>query len=188
MHHLARKSTLPAIEITADDVIAYGSKRSQQPSVREAKIWLRNGKADIEEKVREIIVRYLDEVFDELSVSLGYPDRRVQEQYEALENTISEAVDEYADSIAKTHLGSSNDDVQMLAVVQHSLDHQSFKACFLFENEFGEMPTGLKDRVVTNRTARVHVICDGGELSAEVIVSSTCEHGEDFFVPENKCD
>ena len=187
MHHLARKSTPPAIEITADDVIAYGSKRSQQPSVREAKIWLREGKAVIEEEVREIVGRYLDEVFDRLSVSLGYPDRRVQEQYELLYNTILEAADEYADSIAKTELGSINDDVQMLAVVAYSLDHHSFKACFLFENEFGDMTHGLEDRVVTNRTARVHLICDGGELSAELIESSRCEHGEDFFVPENKC-
>lgn len=182
MHATASKSRLPIARITGDDVIEYCAHRSQNPTKTEALAWLHEHKIEIQSEMREVIQDHLNEILDEVSCS-GHPDPRVDKQHYALEELIDKASDKYARSIGKDHLGSSIDFVQMLQVARLLLDHPNrFKACFEFKLEFGDFSPKVGDHVVTHQTDRIHVTCEGGKLSVELVAAENCNHDRDVFV------
>ena len=130
-----------------------------------------------------IINESLDELLDEACLR-AYPDPQFDKQYRVIDNAITDAAENYAEAIGQEHLGSSYTEADMLEIVRRMLDQKDkFAACLAYIHEFGPHFEDFKDRTITHQTERIHLVSENGKVTAEVIRTNRCKHGDDVFVP-----
>jgi hypothetical protein len=121
------------------------------------------------------------------AMCIAYPDPVFDKQYRLIDGAIFTATDEYAQSLEKEYCSSSYQEREMLEVVRCMLEQQDkFAACIAYSQEFGKVDKNLEERVITHRTKRVHLNCQGGRVTAEVVVEDACEHGQDVLMPDKR--
>jgi hypothetical protein len=130
-----------------------------------------------------IIQGNLEPILSE-AMCTAYPNPVFDKQYRLIDEAIFTATDEYARSVGMEYCSSSYTEREMLEVVRRMLAQQDkFAACIEYPQEIGKVGKNPEERVITHRTKRVHLNCEGGIVTAGVVVEDACEHGPDVFMP-----
>jgi hypothetical protein len=186
---MVKKKTIfcPAINITPADVIEYCATRRQKPTTSEAERWLRKHRAEIEEEIRLTVNLRLDQILDSASIA-EYPDPRVNEKHRIVDSAIAEALNRHCEMIGKEDYSSFYDGTVMLDVLQHLLDSGDSKGmiCMPYTVEYVDLGKSAEDQAVTHQTNRVHIVHDKGNLIAEVVDHTECDHDGSVFSPISK--
>lgn len=168
---------LPLVHITPEDVIGYGKRRGQKPTLKDAENWLSCERKLIEEAMSSIVQENLDRILDAAAARV-YPDPVFDRQYRAIEDALTDAAEVYGENISKAPGAVTFVDLEMVELVRRALiAPQHFSACIAYQQEYGE---DTQDRVITHRA---HVTLNHGAVSAQLLICC-CQHGDDVFVPE----
>jgi hypothetical protein len=106
-------SRLPSVRITPENVIAFCKKRGQKPTEDEAEVWLSRHRKTIEEILKSVIEKELDQILNE-AASEEYPDPAFDRQWRLIDDAVMAASDDYAQKIGKEHYGSSHTEAELL--------------------------------------------------------------------------
>jgi hypothetical protein len=178
----------PSVRITAADVVEFSRTQGQQPSTENAERWLSLQRRCITEMMSNVVRDNLEQILGEAMLR-EYPDPAFDKQYKDIDEAIDTASDEYGQRMAKEWCSSSYETREMLEVVRRMLaQRDKFSACIAYSQGFGELGKSYEETVITHRTKRVHLTCEGGRVKAEVVVDDGCEHCQDVFVPEGRVD
>jgi hypothetical protein len=178
----------PSVRITPADVVEFSQAQGQHPSVENAERWLSCQKRCIEQMMAAIIDDNLDKIFGEATL-MAYPDPVFDKQYKDIDEAIVIASDAFGQKMNVEQNGCSYQERDMLEVVQEMLAQPAmFSACIAYSQEFGKLGESLEETVTPLRTERVHLTCEGGRVTAEVVVENACEHGREVFIPEKQVD
>jgi hypothetical protein len=177
----------PCARITPADVVAYALAQGQQePSLEDAQRWLSHQRRCIKGMMNNIVQDNLETILSE-AMCTAYPDPAFDKQYRLIDEAIFIATDEYAQSLGKEYCSSSYQEREMLEVVRRMLAQQDkLTACIEYSQEIGKVGKNPEERVITHRTKRVHLNCEGGNVKAEVVVEDACQHGQDVFMPDKR--
>ena len=173
----------PSVRITPADVVQYSQAQGQQPSIEDAERWLCRQRRCIREMMGNVVRDNLEQILGE-AMCTEYPDPVFDKQYRDIDVAIVIASDAFGKKMNEEQYGCSYQVRDMCDVVHRMLGQQDkFAACLAYSQEFGELGKNYEERVATHRTKRVHLNCEGGRVTAEVVVEDACEHGQDVFVP-----
>jgi len=180
------KFRYPSVRITPAEVVQFSENQGQQPTLEDAQRWLSSQRLCIEETMGNIVRQNLDQILGEAMCN-AYPDPVFDKQYRDIDEAIVTASDAFGQKINEEQCGCSYQERDMLLVVRQMLaQRDKFVACLAYSQDFGRLDEGDEERVITRRTERVHLNCEGGVVTAEVVVEDACVHGQDVFVPENR--
>lgn len=174
----------PSVRITPAEVVEFFDAQGQQPSLEDAERWLCRQKRCIEEMMGNVVRNNLQRILGEATV-MGYPDPVFDRQYRDIDEAMQTASDEYGERIRMEPFSSAYEEREMLEVVRRMLAHQQkFMACIAYSQEFKKPGDDSEDGDLTHCTKRVHISCDAGTVTAEVVAEDACDHGADVFVPD----
>lgn len=153
----------PLVEIGPHDVVDYGRRRWQQPTIADATDWLEKHGTQFQKDLQDLLNGAIDTLFDEVALN-SYPDPKVDAEFRKLDDAIFDAATAYGASIGKEIFRYEVVDHVLLQIASLLLSKRptSFRACFEMEHEFCSPNATFSGKTTLHRTRRVHLSIEDG--------------------------
>lgn len=90
----------PLVEIAPRDVVDYGRRRWQQPTIKDATHWLEKHGTELQKDLQNLLNGAIDTLLDEAALD-SYPDPKADAEFRKLDNAIFDAAEAYGKSMGE---------------------------------------------------------------------------------------